>query len=306
MRRLANLIQEVVIPVEKQILQDDTVASLLHDKETIARHNFGIAKLSIALLYDGVRAKELLIQAAKAHHSLDIPAPTVDKYMKLFFVLHKKWMHDNFQTDEYYNKIMDRFDELFAKVYEAEDEFLMFEGEEVDEMINSMHYTDDKKISAKEYFEYNELMSDDIAHLREIAQECEELEFKYHELSPEFLEMFANIIRVLAHILFQTYEFTDIGYAMQTFIKELESLDLEQLDATQREFAWNVISQLNADIQTWIRSIFVEQSAVDIHYFDASFLANLAQFDIMLKAQSQENLNKNAEDDIEDDDDFLF
>jgi hypothetical protein len=55
---------------------------------------------------------------------------------------------------------------------------------------------------------------------------------------------------------------------------------------------------MSEDIQKWIETVFVKKDAVDIHYFDASFLANIAQLSIMLE--------QNVSNDSESEDDFLF
>ncbi|NPA55599.1 MAG: hypothetical protein GXO40_04465 [Epsilonproteobacteria bacterium] len=306
MEYIKALITEVVEPLERHILADEDVRQYLSTKEAILKHNLGIAKISIALVYDITMAKKLIISAVDAHHRLNLDINATRKYLTLFFKLHKKWATEYFYSEKFHDNIMDRFNKLFMKMYmQSDDDFFMCESEEVDEMIDNMHYEEHKKISADEYFNYDEIMEDDVLHIVELAHECEIISYRYHELNTEFVHHFSNVLRVLAHVLFHTHEFRDIGYAMQNFIKELDTLDIDTLEPTQKEFAWNIINQLNADIRSWIETIFIKKDAVDIHYFDASFLANLAQFDIMLNMQKQVNLDEYSKE-LDDDDDFFF
>ncbi|NPA55774.1 MAG: hypothetical protein GXO40_05340 [Epsilonproteobacteria bacterium] len=297
---MTDLIKSVVIPFEEYILKDEYVSHLLDSEDVRARHNFGIAKLSVALIYDAVKARDLVVKASVSHKHIDIDPEVMRKYLSIFFKLHKKWAKEHFQTDQYYDQVMDKFDKLFMEIYlqhhqaSEEDGFFMFDSEEIDEAIDNMHYEDEKKITAVEYFEYNEIIDDDLHDIIELADESDDLQHKHLEITQEFIDDFIRIIEVLARILYRTHEFKDIGYAMENFVETLHNLQLEELDDTKKEFAWNLISQINNDIQNWIRTIFIEQSAVDIHYFDASFLANIAQFDIMINQTEEE------------DDDFLF
>jgi len=52
-KMLAELVDDVALPFEKKILQDERVASFLPDEKTRAVHNLGIVKLCIAVTAKG-------------------------------------------------------------------------------------------------------------------------------------------------------------------------------------------------------------------------------------------------------------
>jgi len=297
---LYSLIDEVVIPFEKYILNDEIFGKYMQDETKRANHNLAISKLSIMLLNDLVAARELFIKGSTAHKDLQITTKEMRKYLSIFFKLHNQWSQKNIKIDEFHKELIDKFSRMFAELYEyeKEDDFLMFDSEEIDKVIETMHYKDEKKISAVEYASYEEILDDDLSSVIELKNEFEHILNMHEQLDSQYLDVFVRELSTLANIMFSTLEFRDVGYGLNNFIVELKNLDIDSLDDTTKELAYALLSQMNEDIQKWIESVFITQDAVDIHYIDASFLANISQFSIMLEQESS------SED--ESDDDFLF
>jgi len=298
---LYSLIDEVVIPFEKYILNDEAFSKYIQDEIKRASHNMAIAKLAIKLLYNDVdAAKKLFIKGSETHKELQITTEEMRKYLSIFFNLFSEWYQEHIKTDKFHKELMDKFSKMFADTYsyEKEDDFLMFESEEIDEAIETMHYKDEKKISAVEYASYEEILDDDLNSIIDLKDEFEHILNMHEQLDSHYLEVFIKELSTLANIMFATLEFRDVGYGLNNFIVELKNLDIDSLDDTTKELAYTLLSQMNEDIQKWIESVFIAQDALDIHYVDASFLANISQFSIMLEQESS------SED--ESDDDFLF
>lgn len=299
---ILSIIDDIVIPLERLIMEDDEVAFYLRDDKLRAKHNMGVTKISLELLKQNNNAKNYFLKASKIHNEVGLPRRIMKKYMSIFFNLHRQWCIKYSVIDSVvYEKYADKFDVVLSNAYKEddveEDEFLMFDSEEVDDMIDDMHYQDQDKITAKEYASYEEILDDDLSLIIELKDECEELTNQYGFLSNEYRSKFINIISTLAGVLFITGEFKDVGYALNSFVLELNILKIDSLDGMQQDLSYGLLSQMNEDIQNWILSVFVNQDAVDIHYFDASLLANIAQFSIMLEQDSSKD---------ESDDDFLF
>jgi len=297
---LYSLVNEVVLPFEKYILNDEVFGKYMQDEIKRANHNIAISKLSIMLLNDLISAKELFVKGSKAHKELQITTQEMRKYLSIFFKLHNQWSQKYLKPDEFHEELMGRFSEMFAKTYEheCEDDFLMFDSEEIDEVIETMHYKDEKKISALEYASHEEILDDDLSSIIELKEEFEHILNMYEQLNSQYLEVLTKELSTLANIMFATLEFRDVGYGLNNFIVELKNLDIDSFDDTTKELAYALLSQMNEDIQKWIGSVFIIQDAVDIHYVDASFLANISQFSIMLE--------QNSSSESESDDDFLF
>lgn len=296
-----SLINEVVIPFERYILDDKALSKYMQDDEIKAKHNIGIAKLAIELIKNPQHAKTYFENGAKAHAELNITVDEMQKYLSIFFNLHKEWCIKNFIIDKnYYDSLVQKFDSVFMQAYKStqndEDSFLMFESEDIDEAIEAMHYKDEKKISAMEYASYGEILEDDLHSIMELKDECEHILNMYETITLEYISEMSQELSTLANVLFATHEFKDVGYSLNNFVMELNKIDLDILDTTQKELAYGLLSQMNEDIQNWIERVFVNQDALDIHYGDASFLANIAQFSIMLEHHENDSFE----------DDFLF
>ena len=297
--KLDLLIKDVVLPFEKYILDNAIFKEQMQDDEKRAKHNIAIAKLSIMLLNDLVGAKELFFKGSQAHKELQISTQDMQKYLSIFFKLHNDWVAKYIEVDKFHKELMQKFDAMFAKAYDyEEDNFLMFDSEEIDEAIEKMHYEDHKKITAVEYASYEEILDDDLSSIIELKDELEHTLVMHEKIDDEFLVSLGRELHKLSGVLFSTSEFKDVGYALENFTSELKNLDLNSLDTLSEELAFALLSQMNEDLQKWIESVFIKQDAVDIHYGDASFLANIAQFSIMLE--------HNSSSDDESDDDFLF
>ena len=301
-----DLIHDVVVPFEKHILDDAVLAKYIEDDAIKIKHDIGVAKLAIKMIKDPQNAQEDFEKGAAAHNNLDIPKETMQTYLSIFFKLHKEWTYNHFQLDiKEYEKNVQQWDRFFIQAYkgaqtqdESEDSFLLFENEEVDAMIEQMHYEDEKKISAIEYASHDEIHEEEFQTLLEVQELCEELSNTYSSFSEEFFQECLKIAQMLAKVLFITLEFKDIGYTINNFITTFQDLSPESMDEAQKAIAFDILMQINNDVIKWIDTVFVTKDAVDIHYFDASFLANIAQFNIMLEHQSSQ--------DSQEDDDFLF
>jgi len=169
-------------------------------------------------------------------------------------------------TENQDNQIVENFDE-------NEEDFFFFEGEEVDDVINEMHYEDDKKISSREFFEMNEIEESEIEELLELKEELENATVYGIEEIKNVLNLFVNALKFVN-------EFKDIVYSFNYLIKLLDNVENWN---EKDEKALILLEELLNDIRNWINIMFVERNTVDIHYFDASFLANIAQIEIMLK-----------------------
>ena len=303
--KVTSLIEEVVIPFEKHILNDEVLSKYIEDENANAKHNLGMAKLSVSLLGDIKKALPYLKRASIAHKDLDISVDTMQFYLSIYFKLYKNWAMKNFVNQEFIEYTIPILDEFFMKVYmdakkeDSQDDFFMFEEESVDNAIESMHYADERKITALEYMEYDEILQDEVLEIQEDIHITLN-DFHLHVLlNEESLEIFTSHISTLANRFFATHEFRDLGYSLISLCNEMGELDTDTLDTQTKEMIYLLLEQTIDDLEKWFGTVFVTQDAVDIHYFDASFLANTTQISLMI-AQQQNN------EQTDEDDDFLF
>ncbi len=304
--KIESLVETVVVPFERRILDDKGLGKYLVDEETRIKYDIGVAKLAVLLLTDEEKAAEYFRRGAQAHNDLAIKREEMQYFLSIFFRLHREWFLKHFQmTKEEYDRRIERFERLFMEAYRPkeandtqDDGFFTFESEEVDEAIDRMHHEEKRKISAREYASYDEITDDEMHTIREAKERCEHLTGLYERLDEKFMEEFAQMAKELSGALFATMEFKDMGYALGIFSEELQGIDVDSLDEQKSELLFALFLQMSDDLIHWIDAVFIDEEAVDIHYFDASFLSNIAQVGLL---QEENNFEEG-----ESGDDFLF
>ena len=68
------------------------------------------------------------------------------------------------------------------------------------------------------------------------------------------------------------------------FINKIETYDINTLSEDKKIFLKEFVSNIVEDLIDWSKKVIFEQSAVDIHYLDASINANISQFDMILES----------------------
>ena len=212
----------------------------------------------------------------------------IDNTLKLFLENHNNWVQKNCNLTKNSMEEIEKF----------EDDFFDFDSEEVDENINNMHYSDDKKISAVEFMKEDLLDSDFVAEIVETLENLDDLLYQFDgiEINDEFIKRlisFDSFIKVFNFSI----EFKDIGYALESLREELILLDLSSLNQDQKMILKTFISTIIDDLKNWVEMVVINKIAQDIHYLDASLLANIAQMDIMM--DSFKNGNNDDEEDME-------
>jgi len=172
---------------------------------------------------------------------------------------------------------------FLAEKEEEIDEFIDFDTEFDDENINNMHYEENQKISAKEFMSYNEIDNETLSEIDELLDEFSLIE--ENELDEHFINEFLKIINDFIHLFNLTIEFENISYSLTKLNILLQNLDLNSIDKNLlKQFLILIID----DLAKFKDEVFVNKSAIDIHYMDASLLANVAQLEIMLN-QKEDN-----------------
>ena len=174
-------------------------------------------------------------------------------------------------------------------VQKEESSFLVFDNNERDEAIHRMHYPDNNKISAQDFFEQGLMDEDTINDLRFCSKELEAI-FLYTTLTHEYLAETADFINAFSKDLELSGEFRDIAYALRGLCVALRELIVEHdfSQATSKVIK-TILDSIIEDLVSWTQHVLIVRDAVDIHYLDASLLANSAQFGLSIK-----NLSSNA------------
>ena len=166
---------------------------------------------------------------------------------------------------------------------EWNDEFFDFDdSDERDKNIDNMHYSEGDKVDAKTFMENEGLDEDLIYDLELNLEELRKNTGFYMYVSQEYLEYYKVTLKGMINIFEFSYEFKNLATSFRSLYQFLENLDIDNLDKEKSEFLKNMLDLIYEDIRKWFEEVILNQTAQDIHYLDASLLANVGQIKIMI------------------------
>jgi len=152
-------------------------------------------------------------------------------------------------------------------------------------------------MDAKTYLEHTPIsFFSKIDHLDRIndAIDSEILAF---EKSPNY-ETIKNIceaLRAYIEILEQLMEFEHLGYALRMLVDCLLKIKNDQLSQPLTKKSATILLNIVYDLSSWRENIFINQSAIDIHYLDASLLSSCLQLEAVFEPEAHAEFDNEIE-----------
>jgi CheY-like chemotaxis protein len=147
-----------------------------------------------------------------------------------------------------------------------------------------LHKSHSFKVSASEYVE--ELDGETIEALRELDKLEVDFASNVSQLIDESnyssLKIISKILSVYSREIHMLFEFQDLGYALDTLAHLLQNLSKEDAQKQGYERLGILLQGIQSELKDWRELIFVEQSAIDIHYLDSSLFSNCLQIELLL------------------------
>jgi len=241
---LNSLVNKVVYPAEELLIEQ----SGLEGEEAVkVLKEIGFFKFALFPFLEKKSKKEIetnLKNLEKLYHlnmNLNVTKSIIAYYGTLWF----KWLKDNNIELSYEYKLLigEGFYNLIEEKQEQND-FFDFDSDR-DEVINSMHC--EEKISAKEFFETNEIDMD-------LVYDLEDYIDKYFDLKLDdsfFIEL-KEIIYKLISIFEMSLEFKDLGITFEKLLEVIRKLE------KQEEFNLKIIKMfidaIMEDLEKWIKT----------------------------------------------------
>ena len=300
---IESLIDEVILSYQKKYIND-----YIESEDEEFRHDVLLTKFALMFLDEDIeKAKKSLDELLMFYKALQVPCKTKKFALSNFFKKFDKWVKKHDKEDiDYYDKVKTVYQDtinIFCKEDDTQEDdgFFLLGGDDikVDKSINGMHYEDEEKIGALEYFEQNPIDKTDMEDIVLSREHLIEILDNHIAYSDEFKDDFSDTLQKLNTTLkytFSTKEFKDIGDALEHLFVILN--DMQEMKEDMQEIFFNILVTFIEDLIKWLDNVFIKQSAVDIHYLDASLLANVAQFGTIFE------MDTDTQD--ESDDDFLF
>jgi len=270
--KLIDLIDNIVIPIA------DNVKKECSDREKTFKFKVALTKLSLILLLPDKQKIKIFRQKGISLRNLHILDEESNKEnLKYFFELHSKWeaKNCNLSQNEQENDQNDEF----------EDDFFDFDSEEIDGNIDNMHYQEHDKMNSVDFMNKHGIDEDLEIELHDLITETENFIYQYEDidLDENFMQKLSFLNSFIRAFEFSG-EFMDIGYGLEMFRDKIKELDINCLSDEQKNMLKLMIISILKDLIKWVNEVLINQTAQDIHYIDASLLANIAQIDIMLKS----------------------
>jgi len=265
--KIVDLVDNVVFPIAKK------VKKLCSDREKTFKFEVALTKLALILLLPDKQKIKIFRRKGISLRNLDILNEKQNrKLLKEFFELHSKWENKNCDIETKQNE-------------ENEDDFFDFESEEIDSNIDNMHYQEKDKMNAVDFMNKHGIDEDLEMELNDLIIEIEDFIYQYEdiELDESFIEKLSFLDSFIKAFEFSG-EFMDIGYALEMFRDNMLKVDINSLNSEQKNMLKLMIISILKDLIKWVNEVIINQTAQDIHYLDASLLANIAQIDIILKS----------------------
>ena len=247
-------------------------------------HLKGITKILIAIFLNNEKLKQKTIkETINAHKKVnrDLLKQVLEESFDILIDYYKSFLKEKDLIECIDDKNINEYKKSLLKAHKNlfENEIFEIESEKRDENIEKMHYKDEEKISAKEFLK-------EFFHDEYIIYEIEELFEEYYnisfiqQLNKQYINSLKQIISDFIRVFNYSFEFKDLAYGLETFLILLESTDIEHIE--NKELVKLLIDSIIDDLNKFFQSVFINQDAIDIHYLDASLLANIAQIEIIL------------------------
>lgn len=205
-----------------------------------------------------------------------------DKYKKLFKLLHANTYlikpFNKEKTHEILLKIKNNLEEIDVKTIdetEVVDEF----GEIID-IANNSH----QHISAIEFlkdYENIEYMLDDIEDIDDLITNLV-IELNADTFSSQQMDIDVSLTKYVI-FLNSLVSFEELSNALTMLKYEINSIDIKKYDELKVIYIIELIRTILEDISDWKEYVFVEKSANDVYYINASILSNCIQLKNLIK-----------------------
>jgi len=152
-----------------------------------------------------------------------------------------------------------------------------------EEMTSATLYLQEVEVNIEMIEELNELESDTLDTID--AQET---------LDQNTLDESSNLFRKYAAVLNDMYEFEELAYTLTLLADVLSEVNFEEISEETKFMVDIYLKAIISDLQSWRMSIFITMEAENIHYLDKTLLSSIAQIQMTLMPQVE-----NEEDEIE-------
>lgn len=143
-------------------------------------------------------------------------------------------------------------------------------------------------VSAKAYLEDIEIDMEMVAELDDLEADALDAIDMNESITRDSLVESAHLFEQYSKVLNQMYDFQELSYTLNILTELLQTTDVEILSEETRSMISIYLKAIISDLQSWRMSVFMTQEAEDIHYLDKTLLSSIAQLQITLMPQVED------------------
>ncbi len=148
-----------------------------------------------------------------------------------------------------------------------------------------------EKISAAEYVDNTPINI--IAKIEELEENEENIDVAIVNFetkpSKEALSKVGELFFAYALVIEELVEFQHLAYAIETASKLFSNTTEEQLTPEKNKKITLFLNNMLTDLSSWRKTIFIEKSAIDIHYLDSSLLSSCLSAEMLINDTQNED-----------------
>lgn len=152
---------------------------------------------------------------------------------------------------------------------------------------NNTHLT----LDAKQYIEITPInFLSKIDHLDLINDKIDLAILEFEKMpNCTSMRLVCNELKSYTNVLAQLMEFEHLGYALEMLVNNLLTLEESSFNHETTKKTAIILLNIVSDLASWRENIFIKQSAIDIHYLDASLLSSCMQLESIFEPESESN-----------------
>lgn len=278
--------------------RDDFLPSLeAFNEEDLQNNNVSISKQRGRKIYRVIK-KEIELSEGEVSYMYIFNDITLEEYQKIKIKAYSERLEEIVVTSYYKkSKHISKTDEQTP--VEEQDETKQKEKLViVDEDRALLRRSHIYKTAAVEYVaELDDEILTELQELDELDKDFSESIITFEEKqSNDALQQMASELEKYAHNISMLFEFEDLAYAIRSLSTLLKSINVESIDANRLKKIQIFLSGIQEDLYNWRKMIFIEQSAIDIHYLDSALFSACLQMELVLNDSVEEM--ESEEDDL--------
>ena len=269
--------------------KEEFLASLeLYNEEDVNNRRVSISKKHGRKIYR-ITKKEIALSEGKQSAIYIFNDITLEEYQKIKLQAYSERLEEIVIKSYYKKESLKQVEvqEEVSKEPNKEPKEKLTIDEEQNALLRRSHI---HKTAASEYLE--ELDDEILAEL----QELDELDSDFSDAIDTFevqtnaasLAEMSNSLHVYANKISLLFEFEDLAYAIRSLATLIVGIDVTTLDEKVPRKIGIFLSGIQSDLASWRQFIFVERSAIDIHYLDSSLFSACLQIELVLSEKVEE------------------